>query len=1075
MVLSGTGITHAFGGPNGISQQGALLNLSGVNTLSGNLQFDGSAGIGVQELGPNPESQLTLTGPMADYSPSLPFTPTLLNPPAVLQPDGTTDGGIVKLGARRLIIQGPGSYHGTVDIQAGVILDQNDTGLGLGVDPSTGKNVTTNTVTVEAGAALELSNTIATENGGISDGVQFIGSELILNGTGNSHFGDTSPLVILPATPVVVPSTAPIGESNIATDDMWGGPVSIDQTIVLTFPTNAVQPIITANNKLTGTGTTSMRIAPTTVGGGALNTVEEITFSSNVTGGSFTLSLDGVNFTTPIAWDPGTGPDAGDLATRIQAALNALTVAPNVTVAAAGLGQRLGNERMNFWGNIDDAASPFLGGADLTFTGGDASAGAGEVTLAGVNTFHGTTTVSPNIVLVVENGQALGSTGLSSSDAVLNATQTLDLTNLIAGGTFTLSFNGSVPTTALSLTGVAATDAKTIQARLQALSTIGGAANLGGVVTVTSTNDKTFTITFSGTLAAFSQPNVVVAVTPAAPATIGASPLGAVEVGSTVTITTTAAHNFVVGQTVTISGVGVAGYNGTFTIATVSATKFSYNLPISGLAASGGGTAALVTPTVTTVVNGGGGTVVAKGASLELQGDINVAGEPLLLEGGTGVSSTPNIPQQFFAVGPSPATKTAIAGAGNSTGRVTGVAVDPLDPNVIYVATAGGGAWKSTDSGNTWHPIFDDVTNANKVGLPQGTAALYAGAIAIDPIDHNTIYLGTGESDSSADSFYGTGVYQSTNGGQTWTLLADLPIAVKGNNPLLGQAISKIVVDRLNGVNEVFAASSNIDVGNGATGTVAGIFRFNLGATGDAVGTWVNLTAQPDIIRISQAGQAPFTFPPSTPGPDDDFRFQFPTLDTGLVFPTSPLGRWSDLALDARGTLYAALGTPGGDIDNAVFRTANPTFGTGLPGSVPSWLIGDPGPKVDQVETVTVTGAMFKLSFNGFTTPAIPAGSSALVVATFLDDLPSIGGLLNHGGDPGEVEVVADLHGAGHHRLHDHLLRNPGTALLPALRTVRTGRLGSGKPRGDRGPGRPRLRSGRGLDLEPPATRCPAA
>src|SRR5262249_1259206 len=52
-------------------------------------------------------------------------------------------------------------------------------------------------------------------------------------------------------------------------------------------------------------------------------------------------------------------------------------------------------------------------------------------------------------------------------------------------------------------------------------------------------------------------------------ATIGASATGATESVNTVTITTTAAHNFVVGQLVTISGVGVAGYNGTFLIASV--------------------------------------------------------------------------------------------------------------------------------------------------------------------------------------------------------------------------------------------------------------------------------------------------------------------------------------------------------------------------------------------------------------------------------------------------------------------------------------------------------------------------
>ena len=67
---------------------------------------------------------------------------------------------------------------------------------------------------------------------------------------------------------------------------------------------------------------------------------------------------------------------------------------------------------------------------------------------------------------------------------------------------------------------------------------------------------------------------------------------GATEATNTVTITTATAHGFVVGQTVTIAGVTVAGYNGTFTILTVpSATTFTYTDATAGLAASGGGIA----------------------------------------------------------------------------------------------------------------------------------------------------------------------------------------------------------------------------------------------------------------------------------------------------------------------------------------------------------------------------------------------------------------------------------------------------------------------------------------------------
>ena len=72
--------------------------------------------------------------------------------------------------------------------------------------------------------------------------------------------------------------------------------------------------------------------------------------------------------------------------------------------------------------------------------------------------------------------------------------------------------------------------------------------------------------------------------------TIGAN--AATESGTLVTIT--APNTFLPGETVEISGVGVAGYNGTFTISSPTATSFQYTALTSGLAASGGGTATVL-------------------------------------------------------------------------------------------------------------------------------------------------------------------------------------------------------------------------------------------------------------------------------------------------------------------------------------------------------------------------------------------------------------------------------------------------------------------------------------------------
>ncbi len=95
-----------------------------------------------------------------------------------------------------------------------------------------------------------------------------------------------------------------------------------------------------------------------------------------------------------------------------------------------------------------------------------------------------------------------------------------------------------------------------------------------------------------------------------APVAIAASAGSATESGNTVTITTAVPHNLLVGQTVAIAGVPVAGYNGTFTVASVTPTTFTVTNPTSGLPNSGGGTA-----TRSGVPVSGGGTVNAKGAT----------------------------------------------------------------------------------------------------------------------------------------------------------------------------------------------------------------------------------------------------------------------------------------------------------------------------------------------------------------------------------------------------------------------------------------------------------------------------
>jgi len=92
------------------------------------------------------------------------------------------------------------------------------------------------------------------------------------------------------------------------------------------------------------------------------------------------------------------------------------------------------------------------------------------------------------------------------------------------------------------------------------------------------------------------------------------------------------------------------------------------------------------------------------------------------------------------------------------SGRIAAIEAVPGDPLVIYVGAASGGVWKSIDSGTTFKPIFDDYTQS-------------IGAIRVDPTNAKTIWVGTGETWVRNSVSVGTGVYKSTDGGDSWTAM----------------------------------------------------------------------------------------------------------------------------------------------------------------------------------------------------------------------------------------------------------------------------------------------------------------
>lgn len=103
--------------------------------------------------------------------------------------------------------------------------------------------------------------------------------------------------------------------------------------------------------------------------------------------------------------------------------------------------------------------------------------------------------------------------------------------------------------------------------------------------------------------------------------------------------------------------------------------------------------------------------------------------------------------------------KARSVGPAGMSGRVTTVDVVLSNTDVIYLGTASGGMWKSTDGGVVWTPIFDD----------QPTTSI--GALAIDQRNPDVIWAGSGEGNPRNSQTSGTGLYKSVDGGRTWKRL----------------------------------------------------------------------------------------------------------------------------------------------------------------------------------------------------------------------------------------------------------------------------------------------------------------
>ena len=248
---------------------------------------------------------------------------------------------------------------------------------------------------------------------------------------------------------------------------------------------------------------------------------------------------------------------------------------------------------------------------------------------------------------------------------------------------------------------------------------------------------------------------------------------------------------------------------------------------------------------------------------------------------------------------------TQFSGQPPFSGRITAIATHPTNSQVAYVGGAVGGVWKTTDGGATFTPVFD------------GQASLAIGSIGIDPLNPETVYVGTGEANAIVpygpqviDSYYGAGLYKSVNGGSTWTRVGDATFG--------SCHISAVVAHpTIAGVVVATVTSSGLQ---GSTSCVPGIYRSTDGGL-----SWtlrLNLTASPGrdfaALSLAMSPAAPTRWFAGVAGAG-----VYRSLNSGVSWTRLTAAPLPDFSLVGRvavtvspatpARVYAAMATPGSD------------------------------------------------------------------------------------------------------------------------------------------------------------------
>ena len=293
-------------------------------------------------------------------------------------------------------------------------------------------------------------------------------------------------------------------------------------------------------------------------------------------------------------------------------------------------------------------------------------------------------------------------------------------------------------------------------------------------------------------------------------------------------------------------------------------------------------------------------------------------------------------------IGPSPISQ----GASAVNGLVSAIAVHPANSSVVYIGTAGGGAWRTDDGGASWIPLFDRQLSL-AVGEP--------GALAIDPTNPAVVYLGTSGRVAAQPQ---AGLFKSTDAGGSWIRLGSGYPANNTGNALqfVNQWINVIIVDPANS-NVLYLASTSgcfrsVDGGQNWTAGVnafgdarsltldasspaanrilyagingRGVFRSNDGGQ-----NWTQILSGATPAVATAIGAAPAGFsktivaiaPPTSPPSPGGVQVLYATLQ-GTGGAPDPVGVFMSTDQGANWTQRTATGMPTGTQGGYSFHMA---------------------------------------------------------------------------------------------------------------------------------------------------------